>query len=106
MKRIKQGLPPFDSLDPNQKKTALEKQRAELIQSTQTALKSEAWSLGRYPLSAYPAPRSGNLELPRQLYATFGCDRVSRPFISLSGCLTNLSQVKFKMGDNLNLLTC
>jgi hypothetical protein len=72
-----QGLPPFDELDANQKKAALKTQRAELFKSTQLTHKSMAWSLGRYPLSAYFAPRSGVLELPRHYFSAFGCDRVS-----------------------------
>jgi hypothetical protein len=75
-KRKNQGLPPFDELDANQKKAALETQRAELFKNTQLNLMSMAWPLGRYPLSAYPAPRSGVLELPRHYLSAFGCDRV------------------------------
>ncbi|KAF8965247.1 hypothetical protein BDZ97DRAFT_797886 [Flammula alnicola] len=86
--RRKQGLPPFDELDANEKKTALEAQRTELFQSTQLTLRSMAWPLWRYPLSAYPAPRSGTLELPRNYLSPSGCDRL-----------------KFREGDNLNSLT-
>lgn len=76
--RKNQGLPPFDELDANQKKAVLKKQRAELIKSTQTTLKLTAWPVGRYPMSsAYLAPRSGILELPRHYFSSFGCDRVS-----------------------------
>lgn len=79
--RKSQGLPPFDELDANAKKAALEKQRAELFKSTELTLKSKAWPLGRYPSSAYLAPRSGFLELPRHHLSAFGCDRVSWSFL-------------------------
>ncbi|KIM38095.1 hypothetical protein M413DRAFT_448108 [Hebeloma cylindrosporum] len=85
--RINQGLPPFDELTSNEKETALKEQRKELFQSTLLTVKSAAWPLGRRPSSAYPAPRSGTLELPRYLSAS-ECDRL-----------------KFKVGDDLNLLT-
>lgn len=75
--RKNQGLSPFDDLDANQKKAALKTQRAELFKSTQLTLRSMAWPLGRYPMSAYLAPRSGVLELPRHYLSASGCDRVS-----------------------------
>ena len=75
--RKTQGLPPFDELDANQKKDASKKQRAELFKIAQLSLKSMAWPLGRYPMSAYFAPRSGVLELPRHYLSALGCDRVS-----------------------------
>lgn len=75
--RKKQGLRPFGELNDNEKKAALKTQRAELFKSTELTLKSKACSLGRYPLSAYLAPRSGVLELPRHYLSAFGCDRVS-----------------------------
>ena len=123
-KRQNQGLPPFDELDANAKKAALKTQRAELFKSTELTLKSTAWPLGRYPLFAYPAPRSGVLELPRHYLSSFGCDRVSyyycdHFFVFVQRKKTNPhaykkklfffyynhTQLKFKKGDNLNLLT-
>lgn len=104
-KRIKQGLPPFDKLDANQKQAALEAQRVELFQSTQLALRSTAWSLGNYPLPIHPAPRSGTLELPRHYLSAFGCDRVSHLQNTHYLRFTDCCQLKFQQGDNLNLLT-
>ncbi|KAF8911564.1 hypothetical protein CPB84DRAFT_1842061 [Gymnopilus junonius] len=71
-----------------EKKAALAAQRAVLLKTTQATLKSTAWSLGRYPLASFIAPCSGTLERPRHLYAATECDHL-----------------KFKLGDNLNLLT-
>lgn len=101
--RRNQVLPLFDELNSDEKKTALKEQRAELFQSTLLTVRSKAWPLGRYPLSAYPAPRSGTLELPRHLSAS-DCGRVSR-VLTLFEYGQCFLQLKFKAGDDLNLLT-
>jgi len=87
-RRREQGLPPFHHLDPQEKKLVLEADRAELFKTTQLTQRLRAWPLERYPLSAYPAPCSGVLLLPRHYRSEFGCD-----------------QSKFREGDNLNLVT-
>ncbi|KAF8184715.1 hypothetical protein BJ912DRAFT_905488 [Pholiota molesta] len=85
--RQSQGLPPFDTLSAGEKKVVLQAQRGEMLKSTQVALKSGAWALNRYPLTAYHALKPGVLELPRHYLSVFGCDKV-----------------KFRAGDNLHLL--
>jgi hypothetical protein len=75
--RQSQGLSPFDTLSAGEKKADLQAQRGEMLKSTQVALKSGAWALNRYPLTAYHALKPGVLELPRHYLSVFGCDKVS-----------------------------
>ena len=75
--RQKQGQPPFDDLDTNEKKAALAAQRTELYKATQMKLKSLAWPLEKYPLATYFAAGPGTLQLPRYYLSEVDCDRVS-----------------------------
>jgi len=76
--RKSQGLCPFDALDEQAKKVALEAQKAELLKDTEQDLILTSWSLGRYPLQIYIAPYSGFIELPRNHLSSSGFDRVSQ----------------------------
>ena len=104
-RRGEQALPPFHQLDSKQKVLVLEAERADLLKTTQLTQRLSAWPLERYPLSVYHAPSSGVLLLPRHYRAEFGCDQVSRGLFDLTSKMTNVLQLKFREGDNLNLLT-
>lgn len=107
-RRRRHALPAWDTLTDAQKVEAntTGKERADVLEGEIARLKTQAWSVSRYPiLGAFPAPRDGWLVLPKAFNQRIeGSTKVSRTSHTISVVLTQAVQAKVSKGADLGLL--
>lgn len=74
--RKKAGLLPIEGMSPDDKKSALEAEKHVIIESERALLNCQARPLGKRPPTAFIAPFSGTLLLPKHYRAQYGFDKV------------------------------